>query len=83
MIKANRFEEALAVLEIVTHSDLRPKFLNVLKADCLRATGKPAEADKLMQENAQIWPDNPLVRRIFRFIAYIFVEAKRMIFSKW
>ena len=83
MIKAQRFEEALVVLQVVAYADIRPRFANVLKAECLRATGKPAEADKLLQENAQIWPDNPLVRRLFRFVAYIFIEAKRMIFSKW
>jgi len=83
MIKAGRFEEALAVLQVVPYSDIRPKFANLLKAECLRATGKPVEAEKLLQENAQIWPDNPLVRRLFRFVAYIFIEAKRMVFSKW
>jgi hypothetical protein len=30
-----------------------------------------------------MWPDNPLLRRLFRFLAYVFVEAKRMVFSKW
>ena len=83
MIKAGRYEEAMVMLEVVAYSDLRTKFVNLLKAECLRATGKPDEAEKLAQENARMWPDNPLVRRIFRFVAYVFVEAKRMVYSKW
>jgi hypothetical protein len=68
---------------LVAYSDIRTKFVNFLKAECLRATGKPDEAEKLSQENAQMWPDNPLLRRVFRFVAYIFIEAKRMVYSKW
>ena len=83
MIKAGRFEEAMVVLELVAYSDIRTKFVNLLKAECLRATGKPDEAEKLSQENAQMWPDNPLLRRVFRFVAYVFIEAKRMVYSKW
>jgi hypothetical protein len=49
----------------------------------LRATGKPDEAETLTQENARMWPDHPLLRRVFRFVAYIFIEAKRMVYSKW
>jgi hypothetical protein len=83
MIKAGRFDEAMMVLELVAFSDIRTKFVNLLKAECLRATGKPDEAEKLTQENARMWPDNPLLRRLFHFIAYIFIEAKRMVYSKW
>ena len=67
----------------LTEADIRTKFINHLKAVCLRETGKAGEAERLVQENAQIWPDNPLLRRVFRFAAYVFVEAKRMIYSKW
>jgi hypothetical protein len=83
MIKAGRFEEALMVLEVISYSDLRSKYVNLLKAQCLRATERLSEAEKLEQDNAQMWPDTPLLRRVFRFVAYVFVEAKRMVYSKW
>ena len=83
MINAGRFEEALIVLAVVKYSDIRTRHINLLQAECLRATDKEAEADQLTQENARVWPDNPLLRRIFRFVAYIFIEAKRMVYSKW
>ena len=42
-----------------------------------------AMAQALQAETARQWPDNSLLRRIFRFMAYVFVEAKRMVYSKW
>ena len=83
MIKAGRFEEALTVLEVISYSDLRTKYVNLLMAQCLRATDRLAEAEKLEHDNRQMWPDTPLLRRVFRFVAYVFVEAKRMVYSKW
>lgn len=83
LLKDKRYDEATKLLDAVLLSDLRTKHLNYLKSECLRAAGNQSEADRLLQENAQIWPENRMVRRLFRFIAYIFVEAKRMVFSKW
>jgi hypothetical protein len=83
LIQARNFDAALAVLEVALYSDLRSRHLNAMKAECLKASGKTAEADKLLQENALMWPENRLLRRLLRFVAYVFVEAKRMVYSKW
>ena len=81
--EAKRPAEALSILDAVLYAELRSPHVNKLKAECLRALGKTSEAEKLEAESAHMWPDNPLLRRLFRFVAYIFVEAKRMVFSKW
>jgi hypothetical protein len=82
-LKENRFAEALSLLEVITHSDLHASYVNRLKAEALRGLGRVAEAEALQAETARQWPDNSLLRRIFRFMAYVFVEAKRMVYSKW
>jgi len=83
LIKAKNHTEALDVLEIILFSDLRSRHVNQLKAECLRAVGKTDEAEALTRENALMWPENRLLRRLLRFVAYVFVEAKRMVYSKW
>jgi len=82
-LQAGQAAEALSLLEVITHSDIHASYVNHLKAEALRALGKTAEAAALQSETARQWPDNSLLRRIFRFVAYVFVEAKRMIYSKW
>lgn len=83
LIQRNQFAKAIALLDIALYSDLRTPHVNHLKAECLLALGQAEEAKKLQSENARMWPDNPLLRRTFRFVAYVFVEAKRMVYSKW
>ena len=82
-VAAKNYQEGLLLLNAALYAELRSPHVNKLKVECLRELGKVHEAEKLEAENAHMWPDNPLLRRIFSFIAYVFVEAKRMIFSKW
>ena len=82
-LQARQFAEAVCLIEVITHSDIHASYVNHLKAEALRGLGKIAEADALQSETARQWPDNSLLRRIFRFVAYVFIEAKRMVYSKW
>jgi hypothetical protein len=82
-LQASQFAEAVSLLEVITHSDLHSSHVNYLKAAALHGLGKTAEAEKLERETGRQWPDNSLLRRIFRFVAYVFIEAKRMVYSKW
>ncbi len=82
-LQARQFTEALALLEVITHSDIHSSHVNYLKAAALRGLGKTAEAETLERETSRQWPENLLLRRLFRFVAYVFIEAKRMVYSKW
>ena len=70
--------EALTYLDATLLSDLRVRWAEKLKADCLRALGRQAEAEKLSQEVLAAWPEMGAARRLFRFLGMIATEGKRL-----
>jgi hypothetical protein len=59
-------------------SDLRVRWAEKLKADCLRALGRSAEADRLSREVLAAWPEMGGARRLFRFLGMVATEGKRL-----
>jgi hypothetical protein len=71
--------EALTLLEGTQLSDLRVRYVERLKIECLRALGRQAEADRIKEDMLAAWPQMVLTRRFFRFLAKFVNEAKRMV----
>jgi len=70
--------EALKYLDATLLSDLRVRWAEKMKVDCLRALGRQSEADQLSKQVFAAWPDMGGVRRFFRFLGMIATEAKRL-----
>ncbi len=70
--------EALKYLDATLLSDLRVRWAEKLKVDCLRALGRRVEADHLSREVLAAWPELGAVRRLFRFLGMIATEGKRL-----
>jgi len=70
--------EALKYLDAALLSDVRVRWAEKLKVDCLRALGRQAEADQLEKQVLAAWPEMGAVRRLFRFLGIIATEAKRL-----
>ncbi len=70
--------EALKYLDATLLSDLRVRWAEKLKADCLRALGRSAEADQLSRQVLAAWPEMGAVRRLFRFLGMVATEGKRL-----
>ncbi len=73
-----RHAEALKYVDATLLSDLRVRWAEKLKAECLGKLGRPAEAEKLSREVLAAWPEMGLLRRTFRFLGMITTEAKRL-----
>lgn len=70
------YTEAMKYLDATMLSDMRVRTIQNLKADCLRALNRHAEADKLMQETYITWPQMRTARRLCRLVGKIANEAK-------
>ena len=77
-IAAKRYAEAMELLDATQYSDLRIRYAQTLKADCLAALGQHAEAARLRQEATAIWPQMNLLRRAFRFLGMVANDGKRL-----
>jgi hypothetical protein len=73
--------EAMKYLDAVQLSELRVRSAQKMKAECLRALGRAAEAQRLDQETLVTWPQMHAARRLFRFMGMLVTEAKRIIIS--
>lgn len=80
-IAAKRFAEAMEFLDATAYSDIRVRYAQMLKADCLEATGQPAEAERLRRETLAVWPQMSLLRRAFRFMGMVANDGKRLFVS--
>jgi hypothetical protein len=74
-----RHGEAMEYLDATAYSDLRVRYAQMLKAECLRALGRPAEAGRLEGETLAAWPQMGLLRRTFRFLGMVANDGKRML----
>jgi hypothetical protein len=78
-INQKNYTEALKYLEAVDMADMKVRAAHDMKITCLRALGKNAEADVLAQEKVAAWPEQPMMRRTFRFLGMVANEGRRMI----
>lgn len=74
-------DEALKYLDAAALSEVRVRTAQLMKADCLRALGRAAEADACSKEALAVWPQASLARRLFRFLGMFANEAKRLLVS--
>ncbi|MBU6409003.1 MAG: hypothetical protein KGR98_01320 [Verrucomicrobia bacterium] len=74
-----KFSEAIDFLDATFLSNLRVRQIHDMKAACLRALGRDAEAGKLARETLAPWPEMNLARRLFRFFGMVASDTKTMI----
>jgi hypothetical protein len=72
------YAEAMTYLDATQLSDLRVRTIQLMKVDCLRALGRPAEADRLAREAFATWPQMSFARRLFRLLGMVANEAKSL-----
>lgn len=78
-INQGEYAEAMKFLEAVDMADLKVRAAHDMKIQCLRALGRSAEADALATEKIAAWPEQPALRRIFRFFGMVANEGRRLI----
>jgi len=78
-IQQKQYAEAMTFLEATDMADMKVRAAQDMKITCLRALGKTAEAAALEREKIAAWPEQPALRRIFRFLGMIANEARRAI----
>jgi len=78
-INQKQYAEAMTFLEATDMADLKVRAAHDMKIICLRALGKNTEADALAQEKLAAWPEQPVLRRLFRFCGMVANEARRLI----
>ena len=78
LVAKGQHAEALKYLDAILLSDLRVRWAEKMKVDCLRALGRQAEAEQLSREVMAAWPEMGGPRRLFRFLGMIATEGKRL-----
>jgi hypothetical protein len=78
-INQKNYTEALKFVECVDMADMKVRAAQDMKIICLRALGKNSEADQLEKEKLVAWPEQPTLRRVFRFLGMVANEGRRMI----
>ncbi|HZF01151.1 MAG TPA: hypothetical protein VE344_04575, partial [Methylomirabilota bacterium] len=78
-INQKNFTEALKFLEAADMADIKVRAAQDMKIICQRALGKNSEADQLEKEKLAAWPEQPALRRAFRFLGMVANEGRRMI----
>ena len=78
-IDQKQYAEAMSFLEAADMADMKVRAAQDMKITCLRALGKNVEADALAQEKLAAWPEQPTMRRTFRFLGMVANEGRRMI----
>ncbi len=78
-IKRGKHAEAIDYLDCTAMSDVRVRYAHLMKAQCLRALGKPGEADQLEKEALAVWPQMGMLRGAFRFLGMVANDGKRML----
>ena len=78
-IEKKEFAEAMECLDATQLSDLHVRQAQVLKAECLRALGRPAEADRVLKDALAAWPQMNTLRRAFRFLGMVANDGKRLL----
>jgi hypothetical protein len=78
-INQKQYAEALKFLEATDMADIKVRAAHDMKIACLRGLGKNAEAAALENEKIAAWPEQPTMRRTFRFLGMVANEGRRMI----
>ncbi len=78
-ISRKQFVEAMELLDATQLSDLRVRQAQAMKAECLRALGRIAEAEALEREQLAVWPELAMARKLFRFVGVVANDAKRLL----
>ena len=78
-INQKNFAEALKFAECADMADMKVRAAQDMKITCLRALGNNSEADQLEKEKLVAWPEQPMIRRLFRFLGMVANEGRRMI----
>jgi len=78
-IKQKKYAEALTFLEATDMADMKVRAAHDMKIACLQGLGKNAEASRLAAEKLAAWPEQPWLRRAFRFLGMVANEGRRMI----
>jgi hypothetical protein len=76
---AGNYHEAMDCLDATQLSDVHSCYAQKLKADCLRALGRGAEAEPLAAEKMAVWPPKHNLHRSFRFLGMVLNDGKRML----
>ena len=79
LTEKKEFTEAMELLDCVQLSDIKVRQANALMAECLRAMGRTAEAERMAKETITAWPQMNLLRRTFRFLGMVANDGKRML----
>lgn len=74
-----KYAEAMEFLDCVQLSDMKVRQAYALMAECLRALGRTAEADRVAAEQMGGWPQMDTLRRSFRFLGMVANDGKRML----
>jgi hypothetical protein len=78
-INQKNYTEALKFIECADMADMKVRAAQDMKIACLRALGKNSEANHLEKEKLAAWPEQPALRRGFRFLGMVANEGRRMI----
>jgi hypothetical protein len=78
-VERKEHAEAMRFLDATQLSDIRVKQAQSLKAECLRALGRSAEAERIAAENIAAWPELTRTRRFFRFLGMVANDGKRLL----
>ncbi|MBI3851661.1 MAG: hypothetical protein HY298_15495 [Verrucomicrobia bacterium] len=79
LIAKKQYAEAMVFLDATQLSDLRVRQAHALKAECLRALGRTAEAERIGNECLTTWPEMNNSRRFFRFLGMVANDGKRLL----
>ncbi len=79
LVAKKQFADAMMHLDAIQLSDMKVRQAHALMAECLRALGRAAEADRVAAENLAAWPQANAMRRAFRFLGMVANDGKRML----
>jgi len=79
LVAQKKHAEAMTFLDATQLSDLRVRQAHALKAECLRALGRAAEAERIADECLTTWPQMNAIRRFFRFLGMVANDGKRLL----
>ena len=79
LVDQKQHAAAMEVLNAIQLSDIRVRQAHMLMAECLRALGQAAEAERVTRECFVAWPRSNTLRRIFRFLGRVANDGKRLL----
>ena len=78
-VARGQFAEALEYLDATALSDLRVRYAQLLRVQCLKGLGNTSEADRVAKDVMATWPQMGALRRTFRFLGMVANDGKRLL----